>query len=132
MLTDAEDATTSANKSTVYNAAYMSRVYGQLGVNYDIDAGKPFIYCEKFDPKACATNDPHCPVLEKCYAEPENRAQRLGCMTVFKYVIEKTIFVALIRLKCKVMSIALCVITHHYKLKPERRRWYVWTKAMVM
>ncbi|WKY00916.1 hypothetical protein Q1695_015154 [Nippostrongylus brasiliensis] len=89
MLTDAEDATTSANKSTVYNAAYMSRVYGQLGVNYDIDAGKPFIYCEKFDPKACATNDPHCPVLEKCYAEPENRAQRLGCMTVFKYVIEK-------------------------------------------
>ncbi|VDK68566.1 unnamed protein product, partial [Cylicostephanus goldi] len=66
----------------------MARVYGQLGLNYDLDDGRPFIYCEKFDPKSCAPNDPQCPTLEKCYAEPENRAQRLGCMTVFKYVTE--------------------------------------------
>ncbi|VDK76239.1 unnamed protein product, partial [Cylicostephanus goldi] len=67
----------------------MARVYGQLGLNYDLDDGRPFIYCEKFDPKSCAPNDPQCPTLEKCYAEPENRAQRLGCMTVFKYVTER-------------------------------------------
>ncbi|PIO64568.1 hypothetical protein TELCIR_13799, partial [Teladorsagia circumcincta] len=77
------------NATVQYNSAYMARVYGQIGLNYDLDAGRPFIYCEKFDPKSCAPNDPQCPVLEKCYAEPENRAQRLGCMTVFKYVTEK-------------------------------------------
>ncbi|KAK6740193.1 hypothetical protein RB195_008578 [Necator americanus] len=77
------------NASVHYNPEYMTRVYGQLGLNYDLDAGKPFIYCEKFDPKSCSFNDPQCPTLEKCYAEPENRAQRLGCMTVFKYVTEK-------------------------------------------
>uniref|UniRef100_A0A7I4YDT8 receptor protein serine/threonine kinase n=1 Tax=Haemonchus contortus TaxID=6289 RepID=A0A7I4YDT8_HAECO len=84
-----DDAASSKNATVYYNPAYMARVYGQLGLNYDLDAGRPFIYCEKFDPKSCAPNDPQCPVLEKCYAEPENRAQRLGCMTVFKYVTEK-------------------------------------------
>ncbi|KAJ1350465.1 hypothetical protein KIN20_006261 [Parelaphostrongylus tenuis] len=73
-----------------FNAAYMARVYGKLGINYDIDNGRPFIYCEKLDPKSCAPSDPQCPVLEQCYAEPENRAQRLGCMTVFKYITENT------------------------------------------
>ncbi|EYC01862.1 hypothetical protein Y032_0104g3643 [Ancylostoma ceylanicum] len=83
------EKTPAFNASVSYNPAYMARVYGQLGLNYDLDAGRPFIYCEKFDPKSCAPNDPQCPTLEKCYAEPENRAQRLGCMTVFKYVTEK-------------------------------------------
>ncbi|KAK5973579.1 Receptor protein serine/threonine kinase [Trichostrongylus colubriformis] len=82
------DAIASTNATVHYNPAYMARVYGKLGLNYDVDDGRPFIYCEKFDPKTCASNDPQCPVLEKCYAEPENRAQRLGCMTVFKYVTE--------------------------------------------
>ncbi|VDM59389.1 unnamed protein product [Angiostrongylus costaricensis] len=87
-LGGSESVSTSNESAVHFNAAYMARVYGQLGLNYDIDTGRPFIYCEKFDPKSCAPSDLQCPTVEQCYAEPENRAQRLGCMTVFKYITE--------------------------------------------
>ncbi|KJH48798.1 hypothetical protein DICVIV_05051 [Dictyocaulus viviparus] len=66
----------------------MAHVNGRLGFNNDIDTGSPFIYCEKFDPKACEPSNPECPLIEQCYAETHNRDQQIGCMTVFKYVTE--------------------------------------------
>uniref|UniRef100_A0A1I7X573 Serine/threonine-protein kinase receptor n=1 Tax=Heterorhabditis bacteriophora TaxID=37862 RepID=A0A1I7X573_HETBA len=66
---------------------YLATTYGKLGVNYDMDNGNPYINCERFNISDCDPSQGECPTSQKCYIDPGNRAQRLGCMTVFKYSV---------------------------------------------
>jgi hypothetical protein len=63
---------------------YYYKKYGTLGKNFELDEGKPFIWCEQFNDHDCKSdNITDCLSMVKCF--PELRSHHLGCMAVLVY-----------------------------------------------
>ncbi|KAI1721412.1 protein kinase domain-containing protein [Ditylenchus destructor] len=56
--------------------------YGTLGVNYDLENNRPFIWCEKYNFQECSPGKSvqECTKQVKCF--PEMNSHKLGCMAV--------------------------------------------------
>ena len=63
---------------------YYYKKYGKLGKNYELEDGKPYIWCEQFNSLQCESdNITECLSMVKCF--PELRTHHLGCMAVLVY-----------------------------------------------